>query len=205
MDAGEKTKCEKCGAEFLDGARFCSSCGTPAEAEAAARGESSCGKCGKALAEGQKFCSACGGTAAEPPEKAAEVSTEGGEAPKPVPKCPSCGEEHAGDGKYCPRCGTELAEPCGGARLTVISDECTGKAFPLAAAETTIGKGGDVDLSHDEFISRHHASLVREDGRFFVVHRDGRNGTFLVVRDRAEISDGDRILCGKTVLEFSAK
>lgn len=49
------TVCRSCGAGLLDGAQFCTSCGTPVEAVGQA-----CRNCGTALADGAKFCISCG-------------------------------------------------------------------------------------------------------------------------------------------------
>ena len=46
--------CPNCGKELPEVAKFCSSCGSPAEKRA------HCAKCGKAIAPGQNFCSVCG-------------------------------------------------------------------------------------------------------------------------------------------------
>lgn len=56
--------CSKCNKDLKEGAKFCTSCGTPVaevriEAQSAPAG-SSCTKCGVALKSGAKFCTSCG-------------------------------------------------------------------------------------------------------------------------------------------------
>ncbi len=75
-------KCSNCNSELLEGAKFCTTCGTPIKAESAPSGEV-CSACGAQLLPNAKFCTSCGTPrpAAEPkpevesPEKS---NTEGG-------------------------------------------------------------------------------------------------------------------------------
>lgn len=53
----EEMKCRHCGAALAAGARFCTSCGNPAEPAAPA---AFCKHCGAELKEGSRFCTSCG-------------------------------------------------------------------------------------------------------------------------------------------------
>ncbi|WP_302282098.1 zinc-ribbon domain-containing protein [Alistipes finegoldii] len=67
-------KCQNCNSELLEGAKFCTTCGTPVAAQPAG---GVCGKCGARLLPGAKFCTTCGAPAAAAPESA--PAPEGGE------------------------------------------------------------------------------------------------------------------------------
>lgn len=56
-----ENKCKNCGAELLEGARFCSKCRSAVEASAPETDNtgSNCPSCGAALLPGAKFCSKC--------------------------------------------------------------------------------------------------------------------------------------------------
>ena len=60
-------KCQNCNSELLEGAKFCTTCGTPVAAQPAG---GVCGKCGARLLSGAKFCTTCGAPAAAAPESA---------------------------------------------------------------------------------------------------------------------------------------
>lgn len=72
-------KCQNCNSELLEGAKFCTTCGTPVAAQPAG---GVCGKCGARLLPGAKFCTTCGAPAAAAPESAPAPeaqAAEGGE------------------------------------------------------------------------------------------------------------------------------
>ena len=72
-------KCQNCNSELLEGAKFCTTCGTPVAAQPAG---GVCGKCGARLLRGAKFCTTCGARGAAAPESAPAPeaqAAEGGE------------------------------------------------------------------------------------------------------------------------------
>ena len=78
-------QCKNCGAEVVDGARFCAECGEKVEPPAPAG--VICAACGESTPSG-KFCLHCGAPMAR--------------------KCPSCGVDIPPNGKFCLECGTKL-------------------------------------------------------------------------------------------------
>lgn len=80
---GQETKCPKCGAPCVAGAKFCLECGEKLGASATA-----CPECGTALPASAKFCSNCGH----------RMSTA----------CPNCGAKLAPGAKFCLECGTKI-------------------------------------------------------------------------------------------------
>lgn len=53
-------KCNNCGADLADNAKFCTSCGAKVENSAPQGGPKHCPNCGSQLAEGASFCTNCG-------------------------------------------------------------------------------------------------------------------------------------------------
>ena len=53
-------KCNNCGADLADNAKFCTSCGASVENTAPQGGSRHCPNCGSELAEGASFCTNCG-------------------------------------------------------------------------------------------------------------------------------------------------
>ncbi len=90
--------------------------------------------------------------------------------------------------------------------LIMREGELTGQQWTITADEFVIGRGGECDLVLPERqVSRQHAKILREDGRFAVQDLGSKNGTHLNgerVRGRVPIQDGDEIqiaLCVKLV------
>jgi FHA domain-containing protein len=92
-----------------------------------------------------------------------------------------------------------------GAQLVVIEKGKAGKAFPLAKDRVIIGRLGESDLVlSDPGVSRRHAEVRREDGRYVIADLGSTNGTMVneaTIGER-ELEEGDRITVGRTVLEF---
>ena len=75
--------------------------------------------------------------------------------------------------------------------------------------QTLIGKSSECDLVFsDEYLSSEHASIRYRDNKFVITDLDSSNGTFVNDRehknpiDRVELSDGDEIIVGDTILKF---
>ncbi|HCA48003.1 MAG TPA: hypothetical protein DEP45_11830, partial [Armatimonadetes bacterium] len=99
----------------------------------------------------------------------------------------------------------------GAARLVIIEsgDEAhrAGDAVALSAA-VTIGRSDENSLQiADRFISSRHLLICLRDGRRILVDRGSTNGTFVNgsrIEEEIELTDGDRIAIGNTVLEYDA-
>jgi VWFA-related protein len=91
------------------------------------------------------------------------------------------------------------------ARLRLLID---GVEHDLALADgtRTIGRGPGNDLAlPDALVSRHHASVVFEDGAYWIEDRASRNGTWVndqEVEGRRSLAPGDAIRVGRTSVLF---
>jgi len=87
----------------------------------------------------------------------------------------------------------------------VIEKGKAGKAFPLTKERVIIGRLGESDLVlSDPGVSRRHAEVRREDGKYVIADLGSTNGTMVneaTIGER-ELEEGDRITVGRTVLEF---
>jgi hypothetical protein len=148
--------------------------------------------------------------------------------------CPQCGFQNPEAANYCAKCGASLPreEPGSETTVTLAPDELeevgveldelgikgpalvvrsggglAGEVFVPAGERTTIGRSPDCDVFLDDVtVSRKHAVLVREGGRYLLEDEGSLNGTFLNRRriESAELSDGDELQIGKYRLTFLA-
>jgi pSer/pThr/pTyr-binding forkhead associated (FHA) protein len=104
------------------------------------------------------------------------------------------------------------------AKLVIERGKSVGKIFMLSSADSQIGRwdadGGifpDVDLDSDDpeaKVSRRHARITMNDGKYFLEDLGSTNGTFvnrgkrLPAGTRQQLNDGDEIIVGKTFLRF---
>jgi phosphoserine phosphatase RsbU/P len=93
------------------------------------------------------------------------------------------------------------------AEITVKSAEGGKERFPLTRDRITIGRSRESDIFlPDQWLSRHHAEIRRDDAGFVVVDLGSKNGTLLngdQVASSQRLHDGDVITLGEHILTFS--
>ncbi len=80
-----------------------------------------------------------------------------------------------------------------------------GHAFPLTRAATSLGRAVDNDIVlEDRDVSRYHARILWEAGRYVLVDQGSTNGTFVAGQriERREMSGGEEIALGRTRFTF---
>jgi two-component system cell cycle response regulator len=91
--------------------------------------------------------------------------------------------------------------------LMIIHGRSIGDRFILDKPSITLGRIPENDIEiNDPMISRRHIRILRESGdKFMLIDLKTTNGTYLNDEQvlEAELSDGDRIKVGETVLRFS--
>lgn len=90
--------------------------------------------------------------------------------------------------------------------LIAHEGQLAGERWPIEQDEFVIGRGGDCDIILPERqVSRYHAKIMREDGKYILHDLNSKNGTHLngiQVKGSAPLRDGDEIqiaLCVKLV------
>jgi len=91
--------------------------------------------------------------------------------------------------------------------LEVIEGPDLGGVFPLPPNEPQlIGRSSEALPLGDLTISRRHAELTPDDGKWFIQDLASANGTFLngrLLADRVALRIGDEVGCGATLFRFS--
>jgi pSer/pThr/pTyr-binding forkhead associated (FHA) protein len=146
--------------------------------------------------------------------------------------CPECGFQNPEAANYCSKCGALLVheEPSPETTITITPDQLedtgvsleelgiqgpalvvrsgggrAGEIFNPMGDRTTIGRSPQCDIFLDDVtVSRRHAVLVSERGRYLLQDQGSLNGTFLNKHriESAELSDGDEVQIGKYRLTF---
>lgn len=114
-------KCQNCGNEVADGAKFCAQCGSEIVVEE--NKANVCPECGSEVAEKMKFCQNCG----------CELNKdESGEAKTKF--CANCGHEIDAGLKFCPECGTPTSgvNPPNNTQVVVRYEKSVGLAAVLS-------------------------------------------------------------------------
>lgn len=93
------------------------------------------------------------------------------------------------------------------AEITIETAEGRAERYPLAKERVTIGRSRESDIFlPDQWLSRHHAEILRRDSVFFVHDLGSKNGTLLngqAVSGDRRLRDGDVITLGEHVLTFT--
>jgi hypothetical protein len=146
--------------------------------------------------------------------------------------CPECGFQNPEAANFCARCGARLIrQDEGETTMTFTPEEGAdaadevleelglegpalvvrsgggrqGETFHPQGDSTTIGRSPDCGIFLDDVtVSRRHAVLLQENGRFVIEDQGSLNGTFVNRKrvDRAQLSDGDELQIGKYRLTF---
>jgi pSer/pThr/pTyr-binding forkhead associated (FHA) protein len=147
--------------------------------------------------------------------------------------CPECGFQNPEASNYCSKCGALLVRDDSDSDTTMSytpeeGDEESsplleelkaegpalvvrsgggraGEHFSLQNEAITVGRSPECDIFLDDVtVSRRHALLKREDGRYLIEDQGSLNGTFLNRRriESAPLEDGDELQIGKYRLTF---
>ena len=145
-----------------------------------------CSECGFQNSEAANFCARCG----------ALLEREGVDPETTISYTPEHLAEEAAGGVEGVE-GPALVVRSGGGR--------SGEAFSLQREQTTIGRSPDCDVFLDDVtVSRKHAVVTEQGGRFVIEDLGSLNGTFLNRHriERGELENGDEVQIGKYRLIF---
>jgi len=86
----------------------------------------------------------------------------------------------------------------------VIGRDTSGNAFPVPETGVHLGRErGDVLFPEDGYVSGLHCHLAWVDGRLMLTDLGSSNGTFLRLREEAELHSGDVLLMGQQLFRIS--
>jgi sigma-B regulation protein RsbU (phosphoserine phosphatase) len=95
------------------------------------------------------------------------------------------------------------------AEISIDTGDGSRERFSLAKERVTIGRSRDSDIFlPDQWLSRHHAEILRKDVTFFLHDLGSKNGTLLngePVHGDRRLRHGDVITLGEHVLTFSTE
>jgi len=147
--------------------------------------------------------------------------------------CSECGFQNPEAANYCSRCGALLqkGEASGEATQTYSAEDVrehlddedfglegpalvvrsgggrAGESFRPTGERTRIGRSPDCDIFLDDVtVSRNHAVLIEQNGRYVVEDQGSLNGTFVNRRriESASLDEGDELQIGKYRMTFIA-
>ncbi len=82
------------------------------------------------------------------------------------------------------------------------------QVYEINSDETVVGRSSDADFRlNDHYVSRHHARIVRSDGKYQIFDLNSTHGTFINgqrVEDQA-LRDGDQVRLGRKELLFGTR
>ena len=148
-----------------------------------------CAECGFQNSEAANYCARCG----------AMLEREGNEAETTLSYTPESLTDDAGLGVEGVD-GPALVVRSGGGR--------SGEVFELHGERTSVGRSPDCDIFLDDVtVSRSHAVIAQEGGRFTIEDLGSLNGTFLNRHriERAPLTDDDEVQIGKYRFVFLAR
>src|SRR3954451_23908399 len=153
-----------------------------------------CPECGFQNPESANYCARCGSLLGK--EGATDATQTFTPEELEAAQTAAADEEH-GLG------GAALVE--GPALVVRSAGGRTGETFRPAGDRTVIGRSPDCDVFLDDVtVSRKHALLVREGGRFRIEDEGGLNGTFVNKKRivSSPVESGDELQIGKYRLTF---
>lgn len=145
--------------------------------------------------------------------------------------CTRCGHPNKDEARFCANCGAALQEETtigiapveieeegpdefpfpgealepGQALLLVKRGQNAGSTFLIEQDSTSLGRATECDVFLDDVtVSRRHAEIRREGGRFVIHDKGSLNGTY-VNRERVDatqLASGDEVQIGKFKLVF---
>lgn len=91
------------------------------------------------------------------------------------------------------------------ASLVIVTGYAEGMEYPLIKACTVLGRDKTADIPvKDALVSRQHAAIQYEEGRFLLKDMGSTNGTLLngALIETALIRNKDRFSIGDTIIQF---
>ena len=99
---------------------------------------------------------------------------------------------------------TPAKEAKGAELVRVLPGGVEENRYPLPPGESVLGRTrGTINFSDDAYLSSRHARIKNEGDKCILEDLQAVNGTFVGVRDRVVVGDGDIILIGHQLLRVT--
>jgi len=154
-----------------------------------------CNQCGHRNPPGAAFCSSCGSVLDRLADRTIVLSKV-----DPLQDAPGAADDTV----------VTLSDLSADvASLVVRSGEQAGQSIPLATPVVRLGRAPECEIPLDDItVSRRHAEIRRDGGRYFVSDVGSLNGTYVNqqrIDDDVELQHGDELQVGKFRLVFFGK
>src|SRR5437867_4549023 len=116
--------------------------------------------------------------------------------------CARCGAATEASDVRCTQCGADLAV----GTLEVVRGQVPDRSFKLSPRTYTVGRARQNDICLPEpSVSKYHARLVHENGRFAIEDQGSLHGVYVNATKvpRAILSPGDLVQLGNVTLKFA--
>lgn len=163
-----------------------------------------CSACGSENRDGARFCRSCGKGigAAPPPPVAPPNPPKPSTGIPPVPPGTVVREELKTPGTIL-QSQRDQAPVCGW--LVIVRGRRKGRDFRIDKDTSVLGRDGSCEYAiEDDLVSRQHARIRIEDGKFVLFDLGSGNGTYVNGEpvSRTDLQDGDVIKVGDTLILF---
>jgi len=121
--------------------------------------------------------------------------------------CPACTHENRPASFFCSQCGTKLhfAPPASG-RLQRMNGALQDRRLELPSPVSVVGRDPSASVRlEEESVSKQHARITQEEGRFVIQDLGSSNGTFVNgrrIHEPTELRPGDLIRLGAVILKL---
>ena len=169
-----------------------------------------CPKCGYQISPSMMVCPACGTHM----NQNSESNEEKGGARKSIKKCPSCGNDIIPGTKFCAYCG----KPFRMGTINAGPAVTPGSFFTLQTlpwenervqyqpmsfcGDSVVLNRANTDPNNNSITSSVQAVLTNENGKWYIEDKSDLHSTYLRVKGKVELHDGDVIVLGNRMFEF---
>ncbi len=100
---------------------------------------------------------------------------------------------------------SDSPEQIGTCQLTILSPNGDGESIELTEKENILNRNTSILQNNQTISQEKHAVLSQQDGEWYIEDFSSTKRTFVIVRDKTKLEDGDIIILGNKFIEFKKK
>lgn len=100
---------------------------------------------------------------------------------------------------------SDKPEQIGTCQLTILNPNGDGESIELTEKENIINRNTSILQNNQTISQEKHAVLSQQDGEWYIEDFSSTKRTFVIVRDKTKLEDGDIIILGNKFIEFKKK